>query len=397
MMEYTGTGTISFPGFPNISGNFSLIFENDSKATLWLVTNNAAAMRIANVGVIAGNFIGTSLTPNCTVEINTIYFGNVNFNMTPTSFVAKFDFALYNPVKITYRQLTNLDSVRVRRSLANFIFYGTQRIQKKGVVSLYAKSGVNIGGRKVCLFQSPDFKKNIKNLKRNQGVLETCRLWIRGEFGNLRAIEEICEDIEKLCSLASGNYVVPIYEDIYKEGRLCIRYLFPLKTYPFSKSKSPIDLTLQSSQDLKLFLETAYPQYVSLKNSLGFPYVIEMFVSSRTSLPLEVQYVLASTAFECLESYYRHWQALPRINGIKSKMSRMLTGVMPVVFTNAELQSYRDNRNSLIHEGKFLSTANPVNETYALRNLLDRVFLSFLGYRGNPYFNVATNSKQALP
>lgn len=396
MMKYTGTGTFSFPGFPNISGNFTLIFENDSKAILQLVTNNINAMRIINLGVTVGSFIGTSLNPNCNVEINTLYFGNVNFDMNGTNFMAKFDFALYHPVKITYRLLNNLDSVRIRRSLANFIFYGTQ-IVRKNRVSSYAKTWFKIDGREACLVQSPHFKKNIKKLKRNQGVLETCKLWIRGNFGNLRAMEEICQDIEILCSLASGNYVVPLYEDIFKEGRLCIRYLYPLKTYSFSKSQSPIDLTPHSNQDIKLFLETAYPNYVALKNPLGLPYVIEMFISSRTSITLEAQYVLASTAFECLESYYRQWQGLASLGGLIAKMSRMLSGVIPVVYTTAELQSYRNNRNNLIHQGKFLSTANKTNETYALRNLLDRVFLSFLGYRGNPYFNVVTNSKQTLP
>jgi hypothetical protein len=345
MIRYSGTGTFSFHGFPSISGNFSLIFENDSKATLWLVTNNVAAMQITKVGLIAGSFIGTSLKPKCNIEIDTLYFNKANFNST-ANFQGTFEFTLYHTVKITYRKLNSSESVRLRRSLANFIFYGTQRIRKKNSVLLYTKTWINVSGRRVCLVQAPDFKKRVENLKKNQSVLETCRLWIRGKFGNLKSIEEICQNIETLCSLASGNYVVPLYEDVFKKGRLCISYLFPLKTYPFSKSQSSIDLSLHGSQDLKIFLEKTYSNYVTIRDFLGLPYVAEFFISSKMSLPLEAKYILMSTAFECLKRYYRDWRGFPKINDLVIKIRRILNDVLPVIHTYTEIKSYRDNRNS---------------------------------------------------
>jgi len=388
MREYTGTGTLQFPNIPIAKGTFKLVFEDSGKTSLFFTPTNAGS-QLMTLPRNSGKFIGTSSNPQCNIEISTVYLSNVTIDTRGYRIEAK----IFHPVKIIYQQLTN-EKVKLCRGLSNLIVYGTENIQY-GKSWIRGKTKCILDTREVQFIQLPDFKKIIDHLKDTKGVRTTCELRLKGKYGEVNVLRNICENVQNLSSLASGNYVTAMYEEIYMGENLCEATLLPLKTYPFSNSIPLIDTSLHGGDEFKTFLETTYSDYIRLNNVLGLSYVIEFFTSSKIYSPIEVKFLLATTAFECLENYFRRWRCLNDLTSLKRKMSRMFNH-FGFNFTNTELDSYRNNRNSIIHEGKFPSSTSGLAATMELLNLIERFILHILGYTNNPYYNVVNQQKELL-
>jgi len=388
MREYKGTGTLSFPGIPITKGTFKLVFEDSGEAKLSMIPNTYVA-QLMMLSHISGKFSGNSSNPQCNIKINTIYLSKVTMGTKGYRIKAE----IFHPVKIIFKQLKN-EEIEVHRGLSNFIVYGTDTIQH-GKRRIRGKTKCILDGKDVQLIQLPDFKKTIAHLKKFKDVRTTCELRLEGKYDEIDSVRNMCENIQYLCSLASGNFVTVMYEDIYSDDKLCETTLFPLKTYPFSNNIPLIDTSLLGSNEFKTFLETTYLDYLKFKSVLGLTYIIEFFTTSKIFSPLEAKYLLATTAFECLESYFRRWRRLNEFRSLKRKMSRMFT-FFGFNFTNPELESYRKNRNSIIHEGRFPSSTNGFVAAMELRNLIERFLLFLIGYRNKPYYNVINQKKELL-
>ena len=111
---------------------------------------------------------------------------------------------------------------------------------------------------------------------------------------------------------------------------------------------------------------------------------------------MKLNILLATTAFECLESYYRTWRSLLEASGgLKGKIDR-LCRAFGFTVTPTELESYRVCRNNITHEGKFPASVDKLITTMELRNLMDRFLLTMLGYKNKPYWNVVKNAKDSV-
>jgi hypothetical protein len=389
MREYKGKGQLVFPNVPTINGNFRLVFEDSGETRLEFSTDSKDAYQLAALPSVPGKFSGDSANPNFKIEIDTLYLGAITLTDLVTC-----EFKIWHPVRIVYKTLKEESPVKISRSLSNFIFYGTEKIeyQKSWTMGMTRS---NINGKEIHLVQLPDFKNTKKHLEMFKDVRITSELRLEGNYGAVTPLREMSENIENLCSLASGNYVAVMYEDLCSGNDLCETTLFPLKTYSFSTDASLIDNSLHGSHEFKIFLETTYAEYLKLRDVLGLPYVIELFTSSKIYSPLQVQYLLATTAFECLERYFRDWRSLKEIPELKGKIARML-GFFSFAITPTELESYRSCRNSVVHEGRFPSTIDGFLATMELRNLVDRFLLFILGYQNKPYFDAVKRTKTLL-
>jgi hypothetical protein len=276
------------------------------------------------------------------------------------------------------------------------LFWGTEIIQQ-GTYKVRGKTTWQLNGRDISLEQVSDHEKVSKHLSEFKDVAVTCELKCNGAFREATAITELFEDLQNLFSLASANFVTTMYEDRYFNGVLSATLLFPLKTYSFSTRPSLIDLSIHGTRDFKDFIEITFPNYINYKNNLGLSYFIEFFTTSKMYSPLEVEYILSTTAFECLESYFTNWQGLLEIrNNLKAKITRMC-GHFGFTVTDSILEPYRDCRNTLSHTGKFPTGSDNINLLMTLRNLMDRFVLTILGYRNKPYFNAITRNKEMVP
>jgi hypothetical protein len=303
-------------------------------------------------------------------------------------------FEIFHPVRIIYQDIKEDDDIEVVQGLSNFLFdglEGTQRGQEWTRDTLRCM----LDGKEVRLVQLPDFKQIEEYLKEFRNVRTTCELKIVGKYKEIILLREISRNTQFLCSLGSGNYVTEMYEDIFKGNVLVETQLYPLKTYPFSISEPLIDTSLRGINEFKEYLEGTYNEYVKLKAPLGLSYVIEFFITSKLYSPMEVEFLLTTTTLECLESYFADWKRYgPERISMKKKTRRILDE-FGVTHSSIELE-FDYIRNFIVHEGRFPPYCDRYKALLCLRNLVDRLFLGILGYRGKPYYNIVKRNKDSL-
>lgn len=134
------------------------------------------------------------------------------------------------------------------------------------------------------------------------------------------------------------------------------------------------------------------------KEKLGLNVVIEYYITSRIVRPLEAGYLLGAVTFECIESYlsayFRERNEERDLSTFKSK-TRALFDEFGITYSEDELDFVRI-RDGIVHSGRFPKGKNSLEEYYKLINLLDRTLLTLLGYKGNPYSNIARQTKEIL-
>jgi hypothetical protein len=396
LRKYQGIGIFAASGMPAIKGNFTLQFEDTGKYVMSLIPENQIdALKYVNLPVIMGKFVGTSSQPYFEIEIETIYLNNVHLGAEKGGpLKVDFSFQIFSPIKVLFTPMNPADTVEFRRGISNLLFWGTEIIQQ-GSQMVRGKITWKLAGNDITLEQIPTYDDAIKHLTKFNDVAVTCELKMAGTYNQLAIFQEITENLQNLFSLASANFNTTIYEDIYFNGQLSASTLFPLKTYIFSNRLPLIDCSM--GHEFKDFLDVTYQNYINLRVNLGLSYFVEFFTTSKMYSPMEAEYILSTTAFECLESYFRNWQELPEAHGgLKGKISRMCNHFR-FTTTDAELERYRICRNSLTHEGKFPAGSDKIALLMELRNIMDRFVLTILGYRNKPYYNAITRKKAIMP
>jgi hypothetical protein len=391
MREYEGRGTLHFPWSPVIKGTFKLTFKDNGKTSLEFNPESVIHPELLNLPWDAGRFTGESLDSTYTIFIDKIYLVRASNILTDDT---RLKLDIFNPIKITYKDIKDDDEVELAHGLSNFLFYGMETTQR-GQEWVRDTVRCILNGQEIRLIQLPDFEKIEENLKEFRDVRATCELKVKGKCKDLGSLRELSRNTQFLCSLASGNYVTEMYEDIFKEKILLETHLFPLKTYPFSNVEPLIDTSLHGIKEFKEYLEGTYQEYTKLKESLGLPYVIEFFITSKLYSPMEVEFLLTTTTLECLESYFADWKKFgPERISMKKKTRRMLDE-FKVPYSSGELE-FDYIRNFIVHEGRFPPYCERFKALLGLRNLVDKLFLGILSYRGKPYYNIAKQKKDFL-
>jgi hypothetical protein len=393
MRTYEGKGTISFPKVKDIKGSFQLTFQEDCKVYLVFNTDERIPHEVLNLDVNPGSFLGESVNSEYHIKIDKIYLSKINlasFNDTSMRF------SIFHPVKITYQHINKKDKIELSRGISNLLFWGTETTRYGDWFSRGTLRFKPEKNKEACLVQLKEFIKIKERLKENGGVRVTSELKIEGSYKEIEELREMSKDIQVLCSLASGNYVTAMCEDVFNKNShaLCETTLLPLKTYPFSSREPLIDTSLHYVREFKDYLESTYSLFKKRKNSLHLPYVIELFITSKMHLPLELQYSMSTTSLECLEHYFRNWQSLRETRSLNDKTERLLN-YFHVPHNNTEVQ-INTIRNSIVHEGRFPPNVDGFKALIKLRNLLDRILLVILGYKGKPYYNVVLGDKDRI-
>lgn len=391
MRSYAGKGILNFPGISAIKGSFKLTFHEDGKVTLVFFPEGCVPNQVLNFNVDSGRFSGDSANSDYHVEIDKIYLNKIHLGGVGDT---RIELLIFHPVKIGYLTLQNNDRIELIRGFSNLLFWGTE-ITKRDDTFSKDTIKVTLDGREARLVQFQDFEQISEHLKECRDVRVTSEFKVEGDYRELDHLRELSESVQFLCSLASGNYVTALYEDIYnKDDVLCETTLYPLKTYPFSVQNPLIDTSLHGVKDFKDYLECAYPLYEQFKTPLRLPYVIELFITSKIYSPIELQYLLTTTSLECLERHLKTWKNLPPLKGINTKTQRLLD-FFKVPYNKSEA-AFNHIRNSIVHEGRFPQSVDGFKSLMELRNLLDRLFLVILGYKGKHYYNVVSRKKELL-
>ena len=142
--------------------------------------------------------------------------------------------------------------------------------------------------------------------------------------------------------------------------------------------------------------EKSYPNFVKYESSLGLNIVIEYAVTSRIYQPLELAYLLGATTLECLESYLPQFLNNPKIKDWSfRKRTEKLCDTFGIKYSRSDLEFIKI-RNSLVHAGRFPGNVDTVKSYYKFINFIDRILLTILGYKGQPYVNFLNKKKEQL-
>lgn len=390
MREYEGKGSLHFPWIPVIEGTFKLTFKENGKTILELTPEGTTYFKLLNLPSDPGRFTGKAIDSKFTILVDKVYMisahiGEGNNRLT---------FEIFQPVRIIYQVIKEDDEIEIVQGLSNFLFYGMEATQR-GQQWTRDTLRCTLGGKEVCLVQLPGFPQIEEHLKEFRDVRTTCELKVVGKYKEVASLRELSRNAQYLCSLGSGNYVTEMYEDIFKDNTLVETQLFPLKTYLFSNVVPLIDTSLHGINEFKEYLEGTYHEYAKLKEPLGLSYVIEFFITSKLYSPMEVEFLLTATTLECLESYFADWKKYgPERMSMKKKTRRILDEFR-VTHSSSELE-FDYIRNFIVHEGKFPPYCDRVKALRGFRNLVDRLFLGILGYRGKPYYSIVKQKKEYL-
>ncbi len=296
-------------------------------------------------------------------------------------------------VTIKHGQKTPLNGLRVRYTLINAIFWGTEMIKVEGTGRSYrGLLPLSVGSRLWKLVRlegfSQDYEADLKNGIAT--ILPTATAEITAV--KLEEIPTTDKEINALCRLisavtcASTTWVVRQTWD----GNTLIEEFFAsqsVNTDAVDKSRYNV-IDGIGEDGLKTFLESSVHNFLTLEYSLQLHKVIDYMEQSRHQKVLQVQIATILVGLELL-SYM--WclrdglteQQLETMN-IESKLGRMRRTFRFIEkgFTNEILR--RDIRNPLIHSGQIplLSTSELVSWNDDLYLLTLRLLFALLGYKG---------------
>lgn len=395
MREFTGRGVLHIDKIGEIEGKFRLLFEDNGKAILILnpmafskVLSTVINKMSQNTEQLVGSFSGVVDTPPGKIDAEQVYPTRFRLGYQKgTPLGLQLELRAYHPILIEFESIDQGDEVGVRYGLTNFLFFG-QEITKKNGELRRDTVRFRVDNFDVALVQVNNYHDLERHLRERKGVKVTSEMVMKVNYKSISTVDEVANNIKWLCSLAAGNYVTDLYRDLYKEGKLALTTLKPLKTYPFTTRRSVIDTTISGKGELETFLRISYPEFIKYKDELGLEIVIEYYITSKIAVPLEVGYILGAITFECIEGYlsqYFRTRGMERdLSSFKSK-TRALFDEFGVSYKEDDL-NFKDIRDKVVHTGRFPKGANPLNEYLSLINLLDRTLLTILGYKGNPFF-----------
>lgn len=392
MRSYEGKGTLNFPSVNDIKGSFQLTLQDDGKVNLIFYPDEILPNKVLNFKVDLGSFSGKSVNSEYSVQIDKIHLKKIHLGGVGDMYL---EFPIFHPVKITYQIPKKDDRIELIHGFSNLLFWGMEST-RRGITFSMDTVRVKLDDKEARLIQLEGFTQIKEHLEEYRDVRVTSEFKIEGNYKEIDNLRDLSRNTQVLCSLACGNYVTAIYEDIFNknDGFLFKTTLFPLKTYPFSTRVRLIDTSPHGAKEFKDYLESTHSIYKNFKAPLRLPYVIELFTTSKIYSPMELQYLLTTTTLECLEYHFRNWQSLPKLEELNKKTERLLKHFnVPHKKIEAKINLIR---NSIVHEGQFPSKVDGFKALMNLRNLLNRLLLVILGYRGKPYHNVVLRKKDVI-
>lgn len=285
---------------------------------------------------------------------------------------------------------------------------------------------VSANGFRFKFYHIDNYKQKIEQLNLSGGVNVTAEVITAIKYSELTNAESTLDRLCILLTMASLNWVTPMYKDILKDGKTMESYIFPHKTFSFVKADYVIDSTSRNPCQTRAFLELAIKKYWELEGDFGLRFVIEYYISAVRQLNSEDKFIIGFVALECLASYVPDYAKKfgdtletnavanneKRIKGILSKFNtdlspqiihaladaltykhvgikarmRYLLSKFDVKIDDGLLNSVVNLRGVLFHTG--IDKERLASEQYRnLFSIIERTLLIMLGWRGHEYIN----------
>lgn len=346
------------------------------------------------------------------------------------------EFVVGSEVEITYERLGQEDTVSVFAGITNFIFRGCEWDSKQPRrYFINGELSVKVGNFSLEFINVPEYNRFVetftfdyfmKQLKSKQFDI-TCECISMVKFNEISAMRTVMRKVRYILSFVTCNWLATLYEDTFKDRKLIRTILFPHKTFQFVGGQYAINPTDNRDCQLKRLVETTYENYSKFEDRLGLKYIIENYVMSPREGNSEAQYLLLAIALEILASYAHEYaknnitlvpnitkkekevqlmQSCKKMNvrisdqffeqiitwggfrdtRLKDKL-RYVFDELHLVYTEKELSNFVKYRNIMVHAGVSRNSKKLIDEWHNLANLIDRLILTLLGWKGNSYID----------
>jgi len=286
------------------------------------------------------------------------------------------------------------DTLQIKYTLINAIFWGTEMISIEGTTKTYrGRFTVSFGQRVWDFVRFSGFTKELEMDLKN-GLVDIIPTATAGvSVVNAHEVNMADKEIDALCrliSLVSDAATTWVVRQLWS-GNTLVEELFASRsvtTDAANKSRYDIISNICPADGLKLFLESSIKSFLTLEDSLRLHEVVDYLEQARHQKVLQVQIAIVVLGLELLSHAWclrdgLSEQQLSSMN-IERKLGRMRRSFRFIEkgFTNDILR--RDIRNPLIHSGQIplLSQSQLTSWVDDLYLLTLRLLFCLLGYKG---------------
>ena len=440
-IEYMGEGILVLEDYTKLDCEFKAGQFTNGKIVLICSLLPISIHRINTEqweqGTIRANYLKGRTSNDQIFEAIEVGFSHIQFLNDNPIVVG----AVFTPKEIRIGEIDDEPIDSISFGITNFLFKG-KYYETPGHTEFINLD--NISGKKAALWKVKDYDHISRFMKIMGKQHITCEIWADAvDMDDIKTTEEI---IHKLCyvlSIGSGSKVQWFFYDAFREGiRVYTRHIL-VPNKPFN-SQIIIDAE-KHIQDWASFINVAYPRYLSYISLFGeinatprIMAAIDVFTDARTTTDfIQTRGIKLAVTMELIkEMFITAWKPEKKIlkgkkarkmeKDIKEALETVLKRHLPAEeVTNAldkvyqlnkisfetilkkgfeeikftpnpyELMLFVNNRDSLVHQGRFYSETatnnqkakckplgSPGEDYMFVSNFLSRVFLALLGYKG---------------
>lgn len=320
-----------------------------------------------------------------------------------------------------WREGANPESVQAHYGLTNLAFMGCYYLAEGDETPRLDALTISIEGVPIEIRKQSEYDTIIERLKgkRNSQVTSEAICTIPNNARTEWA--ERLDQLSWLMSLAACENVVVLYADYYAGGELVASEYYPRSRTPFAGRSPAIPINCPTPCCFRVFLENAFPLMMRHQDRIKLKKLIHLTVSSQHPfLTLEEKFQIGIMALEAFCSHTieimkkterppirsvdrarEEIKAVLEENNVdlddaiiemiarrtafnhpdfKDKLEYALRE-FSVIFSEDELSLIPD-RNEIVHYARFKKKSDPVERHHELSNLLIRILLTILDYRG---------------
>jgi hypothetical protein len=270
----------------------------------------------------------------------------------------------------------------IRFAIANLDFFGTVVEELQSGTLTLNKIELELENKRIVVRQLDDYKDRLEYIKNTRGSDITCELIIPLTQKEIKASFNLANIICDLLSLARGKRVNWLYFRVLNSGT-CIYTEHQPRIVTSYEGFEVIDA--MPPENTLYFLEQCYPHYINLDLDFQFLNVINIFTAIRSGGFLETRCL---AAFSLIEYLAKKANKPPkgRSQPTLKQWLKTIVSEYQVPITASEIDEFKDIRNSLVHEMRFMP-GDSLEQYWKVLHFLDRLLLRILGYDGY-YINV---------
>jgi len=470
--KYVGKGTLSFDDSVTMECDFEFMFRNDGKSkfevVLYITNDNCSKIldllhgervyyasfegndtkngkiKIDNMAIDGGNIDGSTVgSPSLDkykirddllrkiLSVNRAEQHITSFRNLV--FTSRLRFLLMSQAIIDYESCQDSDILTSVSALSNFQF-GPTSDDSNAILPNIETFEVNIDDIQITFERNSEYDKLISQCiyNRNPDVTSTAIIDIKKS--NIDRPVELLNKICMLLSFSNGNWIIPIYTDNLKNGRIIRTIFYNNKIYRFNNPRHLIDPRTAPYTQLVDFLSRSYSKYDNLIDDFRIHKVIEYYISGQVNSIRQEKFAIGYIALEVLcnvvplyakrkgdkikpksieETYVKLKKLFEemkfeleenQIQEITDKVAykkvtikdaqRYLLKDLSLPIDDNLISELYDIRNKLYHGVDYNSNYQELSEgIIKLFDLLDRIILSIFGLKGISYCSKVANYK----